>query len=158
MSHRAERHDGKQQAYLNLDPECANALSSQTRLTGLLSPGPQFSLRGRLIQQRFQGGTRAQFILAPEDALQHLTWRNERTQLEPLQPPTKINRGFFQASSNRGFFQDSADKAVDVSTVPKFPCINTPSLVEAEGVFKTCQWKGEGPGGTGFDLRTSRDC
>ena len=158
VSHRAERHDGKQQAYLNLDPECANALSSQTRLTGLLSPGPQFSLRGRLIQQRFQGGTRAQFTLAPEDALQHLTWRNERTQLEPLQPPTKINRGFFQASSNRGFFQDSADKAVDVSTVPKFPCINTPSLVEAEGAFKTCQWKGEGPGGTGFDLRTSRDC
>ena len=153
--------DSKQQAYLNLDPECANALSSQTRLTGLLSPGPQFSLRGRIIQQRFQGGTRAQFILAPEDALQYLTWRNERTQLEPLQPPTRINRGFFQATSNRGYFQDSAEKAVDVSSVPKFPCINTPSLVEGNleiPPFKTCQWKGEGPGGTGFDLRTSRDC
>ena len=122
-------HHSKQEAYLNLDSECANALSEETRLTGLLSPGPQFSVRGRLVhtraigdngKHRFQGGTRVQFVLAPEDALQYLTWRNERAQFEPLQPPAKINRGFFQCWAY--------EKAVDVSSVPKFPCINTPSL------------------------------
>ena len=166
-------HHSKQRAYLNLDPESANALSSHTRLTGLLSPGPQFSLRGRLVHTRASGekgaqgcDTRVQFVLTPEDALQYLTWREECSQVERLQPPTKINRGFFQcllesvvstetnlSTETMGFvlfstpcptpmgissISVSAEKAVDVSGLPKFPCINAP--------------------GGGFDLRTSRDC
>ena len=166
-------HHNKQRVYLNLDPECANALSSQTRLTGLMSPGTQFSLRGRLVHTRPSGekgkercDTRVQFVLAPEDALQYVMWREERAQLEPLEPPTKINRGFFQcllesivstetnlSTETMDFVRFStpcptpmgissisvsAEKAVDVSGLPKFPCINAPS--------------GE------FDLRTSRDC
>ena len=166
-------HHNKQRAYLNLDPKCANALSSQTRLTGLMSPGTQFSLRGRLVHTRASGekgkercDTRVQFVLAPEDALQYVMWREERAQLEPLHPPTKINRGFFQcllesivstetnlSTETMDFVRFStpcptpmgissisvsAEKAVDVSGLPKFPCINAPS--------------------GGFDLRTSRDC
>lgn len=166
-------------AYLNLDPECARALSSQAHRTGLLSPGPQFSLRGRLVQTRTrangdngehrQRGTRVQqFVLAPEDGLQHLTWRKQRGQLEPLQPPTKISRDLFEGPMGStvstemiGFVllsltSDSAKKAVGISSSPKFPCINTPSMEEAEGTIRLSRWKGEG---LGFDyLRTSRDC
>ena len=48
----------------------------------------------------------------------------------------------------------SLEKAVGISSVPKFPCVNTPSLVEAEGAVKLFYEKGPG-----FDyLRTSRDC
>ena len=168
-------------AYLNLDPECAHALSGQARLTGLLSPGPQFSLRGRLVSTRRarasgdnygehqqQRGTRVQqFVLAPEDGLQHLTWRKQRGLLEPLQPPSEINRDIFQgpmgstvSAEMMGYVllsltSDSAEKALGISSVPKFPCINEPSLVEAEGAIKLCQCMGSG---SGFDLRTSRDC
>ena len=166
-------------AYLNLDPECARALSSQAHRTGLLSPGKQFSLRGRLVKtptrangddgERRQRGTRVQqFVLAPEDGHQYLTWRKQRGQLEPLQPPSKISRDLFEgpmgstvSTEMMGFVHlsltsDSAKNAVGVSSTPKFPCINTPSLEEAEGTIRLSRWKGEG---LGFDyLRTSRDC
>lgn len=166
-------------AYLNLDPECAHALSSQAHRTGLLSPGKQFSLRGRLVQtrtrangdggERQQRGTRVQqFVLAPEDGHQHLTWRKQRGRLEPLQPPSKISRDLFEgpmgstvSTEMMGFVllsltSDSAKKTVGISSTPKFPCINTPSLEEAEGAIKLSRWKGEGLGIN--YLRTSRDC
>ena len=173
-------------AYLNLDSECATVLSGQASLTNLLSPGPQFSLRGRLVhtrasrasgengEERHKRGTRVQqFVLAPEDGLQYSTWRKQRGQLEPLQPPTKINRYFFQGPMGAtvsaetmgsvllSLTNDSTEKAVDISSVPKFPCINTPSLVKAEGAItlwrqRAQSRKGEG---SGFEyLRTSRDC
>ena len=144
--------------------ESANILKSLTKAD---------LLRGRLVHTRASGekgkercDTRVQFVLAPEDALQYVMWREERAQLEPLHPPTKINRGFFQcllesivstetnlSTETMDFVRFStpcptpmgissisvsAEKAVDVSGLPKFPCINAPS--------------------GGFDLRTSRDC
>ena len=184
-------------AYLNLDAEFAHALlgtHASPGLTGLLSPGPQFSLRGRLVHSRArasgdngeqpQGGTRAQqFVLAPEDGLQYLMWRKQRGRLELLQPPSKINRDVFQgpmvstvSTEMMGFvllsltsdYSLEKQKAVGISSVPKFPCINTPeaggvgiNTLEAEGAINFCHWKGEGSG-FGYLRRSwgtrSRDC
>lgn len=142
-SRRGLRRHSTQLAYLNLGPDFALALAGQSRVTGLLSPGPAFSLRGRLVHARAyaengrQDSTQVHFVVAPEDAQQH--WMcNKRSQMEALRPPSKINRGFFSRPI------DSVEKAAHVSGLPRYPCVNTPN--EPVGVEEALQ-SGQGRGG-----------
>mgnify|MGYP006133543501 CR=1 FL=1 len=130
-SRRGMRRHSQQQAFLNMAPEQAVACSDQARLTGLMNPGPAFSLRGNLTRSRGEHDDvrtkpLLEFSLAPFDALQHWRCRSSSPvagycRLEVLCPPAKINRAFFNMRL------DAPHKLASVTAAPKFPCLNVSS-------------------------------
>ena len=132
-SRRGLRRHSQQQAFLNIDPEQSAGCSDQARLTGLVSTGPAFSLRGNLMRSRGSPEQEAsgakpllEFSLAPFDALQYWRCRSSSPvpgycRLEVLSPPTKINRAFFNMRL------DAPHKLACVTAAPKYPCLNASS-------------------------------